>query len=78
MIDGELMQRPWGTHSFQLAPGMHNVKVYFHYLFMSTCGLAQANVVVQPNCVHRIKYEMGILVFLPGTIRDLQPYRFGA
>jgi hypothetical protein len=76
VIDGEVMLRPWGRHSFQLAPGMHNVQVYFHYLFMSTCGMAQTNVVVQPNCVHRLKYEMSIIMFLPGSIRELPPYRF--
>ena len=77
VIDGEVTQRPWGTHSFQLAPGMHNVKIYFHYLFLSTCGMAQTNVVVQPNCVHRLKYEMGIFMFSPGSIREISPpYRF--
>ena len=78
VIDGEVTQRPWGTHSFQLALGMHNVRIYFRYLFMGTCGAAQANVVVQPNCVHRLKYEMGIFMFAAGTIRELPPYRFGA
>ena len=76
VIDGEIMLRPWGRHSFQLTPGMHNVQVYFHYLFMAKCGFTQTNVVVQPNCVHQLKYEMGILMFLPGSIRELPPYRF--
>jgi hypothetical protein len=76
VIDGVETQRPWGIHNFQLEPGMHNVRVYFHYLFMPTCGAAAANVVVQPNCVHRIKYEMGMFMFSPGTIREIPPYRF--
>ncbi len=77
VIDGVATQRPWGKHNFQLEPGMHNVKVFFHYLFMSTCGFNQINVVVQPNCVHRIKYEMGIFMFSPGAIREIAPpYRF--
>lgn len=77
VIDGVPNLRPWGTHNFQLQPGMHNVRIYFHYLFMSTCGDANMNVVVQPNCVHRIKYEMGIFMFSPGTIREVNPpYRF--
>jgi hypothetical protein len=29
------------------------------------------------NCVHRIKYEMGIFMFAAGAIRELPPYRFG-
>ncbi|PYS20746.1 MAG: hypothetical protein DMF72_20030 [Acidobacteria bacterium] len=77
VIDGVANRRPWGKHNFQLEPGMHNVKIFFHYLFMSTCGFNQMNIVVQPNCVHRIKYEMGIFMFSPGTIREVPPpYRF--
>ncbi len=77
VIDGNITLRPWGNHSFQLEPGMHNVRVYFHYLFLPQCGPAAINVVVQPNCVHRIKYEMGIFMFSTGSIREIQPpFRF--
>jgi len=76
LIDGVETRRPRGTHNFQLEPGMHNIRIFFHYLFMPTCGAAAANVVVQPNCVHRIKYEMGMFMFSPGSIRELPPYRF--
>lgn len=76
VIDGVVNKRPWGVHNFAVEPGMHNVRIFFHYLFMSTCGANQINVVVQPNCVHRIKYEMGIFMFSPGSIRELPPLRF--
>lgn len=77
VVDGNVMLRPWGTHSIPLEPGMHNVRIYFHYLFLPQCGPAAINVVVQPNCVHRIKYEMGIFMFSTGSIREIQPpYRF--
>jgi hypothetical protein len=76
VIDGAVVLRPWGTHSFELTPGMHRIQIYFFYLFLPQCGFAQTTVVVQPNCVHRLKYEMGILMFLPGSIRELPPYRF--
>jgi len=75
-IDGNVMLRPWGTHSVQLQPGMHHVRIYFRYFFMERCGLAASNVVVQPNCVHRLRYDMGWLMFLPGSIRELPPFRF--
>jgi len=56
---------------------MHQVRIYFHYLFLPQCGPAAINVVVQPNCVHRIKYEMGIFMFSTGSIREIQPpFRF--
>jgi hypothetical protein len=76
VIDGVQCQRPWGTHSFPLPGGMHNVKIFFRYLFMDTCGANQINVVVQPNCVHRVKYEMPAWMFAQGSIRELPPYRF--
>ena len=77
VIDRMPQRRPWGSHSFPLEPGMHNVKIYFGYLFMSTCGFNQMNVVVQPNCIHRIRYEMGMFMFSAGAIREIAPpYRF--
>ena len=77
VIDGVATQRPWGTHNFQLPPGPHNIRVFFRYLLMSTCGAAAINVMVQPHQVNRVKYEMGMLMFSPGTIRELPPYTFG-
>lgn len=76
VIDGVAHRRKWGTHSFQLEGGMHNVRIYFGYLFMPQCGANAINVVVQPNCIHRIKFEMGLFMFSPGKIRELPPYTF--
>ncbi|MDX6404348.1 MAG: hypothetical protein QOH70_1803 [Blastocatellia bacterium] len=76
VIDGVACKRPWGTHSFQLAGGMHSVRIYFGYLFMSTCGDNSIKVVVQPNCIHRIKFEMPPWMFSKGAIRELPPYVF--
>jgi hypothetical protein len=76
IIDGQAMQRPWGTHNFPMPGGMHNVRIYFRYLLMETCGDASINVVVQPNCVHRVVYEMPPWMFSAGAIRELPPYRF--
>ncbi len=76
VIDGVACQRPWGTHSFQLPGGMHNVRIFFGYLFMSNCGDNSINVVVQPNCIHRIKFEMPPWMFSKGAIRELPPYIF--
>jgi len=77
VIDNVTNLRPWGAHNFVLEPGVHNIKIYFHYLFMSTCGFNQINVNVQPNSVHRIHYEMGMFMFSAGTIREIQPpYQF--
>jgi hypothetical protein len=77
VIDGVPQRHPWGISRIPLDGGMHNIQIYFRYLFMEKCGAAGINVVVQPNCVHRVKYEMGIFMFSPGSLREIfPPYRF--
>ena len=76
IIDGYATQRAWGTHNFPTSGGLHNVRIYFQYLWMKTCGDASIKVVVQPNCVHRIVYEMSPWMLSPGAIRELPPFRF--
>ena len=45
---------------------------------MSTCRKEQflIKVVVQPNCIHRIKFEMPPWMFSKGSLRELPPYIF--
>lgn len=76
VINGHATQRPWGTHNFPTAGGMHHIRIYFQYLLMQYCGDASINVVVQPNCVHRVVFEMPPWMFSAGSIRELPPYRF--
>ena len=76
VIDGVAHRKAWGTHSFPLPGGMHTVQVFFGYLFMPRCGFNQINVVVQPNCVHRITFNMPPWMFASGSIRELPPQRF--
>jgi hypothetical protein len=76
IIDGEMTRRPWGIHTFPLAGGMHQVRIYCPYMLMQTCGDASINVVVQPNCIHRIVFDMPMFMFSSGTIREIPPYRF--
>ena len=77
VIDGVACQRPWGSHSFQLPPGMHNVKIFFRYLLMSECGANSMDVMVESNRVSRITYEMPPWIFSKGSMRELPPYSFG-
>src|ERR1043166_8901187 len=69
-IAGQPMQRAWGMHDFPTSGGMHNVRIYFRYLLMETCGDASINVVVQPNWVHRVVFEMPPWMFSAGAIRS--------
>jgi hypothetical protein len=77
VIDGVACRRPWGTHSFQLPPGVHNVRVFFRYLFLETCGDNSINVMVEPNRVNRIVFEMPAWMFSKGAMREVPPYTFG-
>jgi len=74
VIDGVACQRPWGLHYFPLSPGPHNVRIFFRYLFLDTCGASQINVMVQPGHVSRVNYNMPPFIFAAGSIRELAPY----
>jgi len=77
MIDGQAVRRPWGRHYFPLPPGSHNIKIYFRYLFMDTCGANQIDVTVHPGYVNRVTYTMPPWMLAKGSIRELQPYKPG-
>src|SRR5258706_2796164 len=67
VIDGVAHRRPWGTHSFQLEGGLHTVRIFFGYLFMSNCGDNSINVVVHSHCIHQFKFEMLPSMFPKGS-----------
>lgn len=73
VIDGHPQQRPWGSHFFPTAPGMHHVRIFYRYLFMEHCGDNSISVMVHPGYVARIKFEMPPWAFAKGSIREL-PY----
>ena len=68
VIDGVANRRPWGKHNFQLEPGMHNVKIFFHYLFMSTC----ASLHTIPDCTNISLNFLLICTSHPDPDRQLQ------
>ena len=74
VIDGYPCQRPWGSHYFGLQPGVHNIRIYFRYLFMAYCGANQININVVEGRVSRVVFEMPPMVFSSGNIRELPPY----
>jgi hypothetical protein len=65
-------RRYWGTHFFPLAPGWHNIQVYFRYLFMSRCGANSINVYVQQGRVNRIRYNMPPWMFARGSLKEVR------
>jgi hypothetical protein len=74
VVDGVAYRRPWGKHFFPVAPGWHNVRIFFRYLFMEQCGDNSVNVMVQPGYVSSIKFEMPPWMFSKGSIKELPPY----
>jgi hypothetical protein len=68
-LDGELHRRPWGTHAFTVAPGLHTVEVSYPWLFSPECGRNGVAVRVHPGEVKRVVYRAGVLRFVPGRIR---------
>lgn len=41
-VDGYALPKPWGRHVIPLAPGMHQLRVYYPYMFSAQSGLAVA------------------------------------
>lgn len=68
-IDGEKNSRKWGTHSFEVSPGEHTVKIYFPYMWRSECGANQTTVNVPEGGAVNISYNMPPWMFAKGKIR---------
>jgi hypothetical protein len=77
-IDGATEKRPWGKHRIDMPPGMYGVTVYFPYGLLSRAGVARLQVQVQPGCVTQVTYRAPFVIFLSGSIWQLQPRPEGA
>ena len=67
-IDGKLEKRPWGTFSFPVAPGVHNVEVSYPWLFIRRAGKASVAVSVAEGQTVRVHYKASVVRYMPGTI----------
>ena len=68
-IDGAVHKKSWGTHFFEVAPGRHEVAVYFRYLFMAQCGRNSVSVDVAQGAVTRVRYNMPPWMFAKGSLK---------
>ncbi len=66
-VDGMSYVMPWGEHFFPVAPGAHDVRVSFKYIF-GDMGENGATVQVAPGQVTRVHYRSPFIVFLKGKI----------
>ena len=71
VLDGTAHRKPWGIHSFALAPGRHTMKIFFRYLFMAECGANSIDVIVEEGKMKRIAYSMSPWMFAKGSLKEL-------
>ncbi len=71
VIDGSPHVVKWGTHFFELAPGRHQVEVFFRYLFFSRADNSSIDMDLAEGQVRRLRYRPPWLVFLKGRLREL-------
>ena len=60
-------RRYWGTHTFEVLPGDHSVRVSVPYFGMSF-GPADIPLAVQPGTTIRLRYDPPGLLNQPGTL----------
>jgi hypothetical protein len=67
-VDGSLSKHDWGSYSFSVAPGTHEVAVSYPWLFMSRCGRRKVEVEVGSGESVRVAYRAHFLRYVPGKI----------
>ena len=67
-INGQKHRKPWGLHSFELAPGDYEITVSYPWLLAPECGKASVVVSLAAGEVKRVVYRAGLIRYLPGKI----------
>jgi hypothetical protein len=67
-LNGRKERRPWGTHTFEVAPGDYVVAVSYPWLLSPECGRNSISVAVGPGEVKKVRYCAGLIRYLPGKI----------
>lgn len=65
-IDGESHKRSWGTHSFFVAPGQHEITAYHRWVFFSRAFESRVSVEVVDGVPLRLRWHTGWFVTSPG------------
>jgi len=68
-IDGQVHKKYWGTHFFEVAPGTHEIAVYFRYLFMPRCGMNSISVDVTEGEASRVNFFMPPWMLAKGSLK---------
>jgi hypothetical protein len=79
-VDGQAFTgQPWRTPvRFPVSPGRHSVRIFFPYLFVKECGVADVDFEVPPGSTVPVRYTAPWLVFLAGRTQVGPPRAAGA
>ena len=69
-IDGYPVPKPWGRHVIPLAPGVHRLRVWYPYLFLSQSGMAMAwqGLPIYAGGATIVRYDAPWFSFSSGTL----------
>ena len=67
-IDGNLSKHDWGSYSFELPPGTHEVAVSYPWAFKPKCGRQKVTVELGPGEVVRVTYCARFVRYMRGTM----------
>ena len=69
VIDNQAYRAGWNKpFFFPVPPGVHTIKIFFHYLWMSECGANSAQVNIVPGRVSTVEYFMPPWMYAAGSI----------
>jgi hypothetical protein len=67
-INGRVRQRPWGTYFFPVRPGVHDVEIWFPYMWQQRCGFNSREVEVRAGETARVSFYMWPWMFIPASM----------
>jgi hypothetical protein len=67
-IGAQSHELPWGTSSFRVDPGAHNLRVSHNWIWRGGAGGAETMVAVEAGETVRVRYRPPWLVFLSGKL----------
>ncbi|GAA1949389.1 hypothetical protein [Catenulispora subtropica] len=70
-VDGTPQQGSWGERTISVAPGRHEVKIYFKYITKARCCEAGATVDVGEGQSVAMEYRTPMMMTAPGRLTVL-------
>ena len=61
-INGHAQKQPWGTSTYDLPVGVHNIRVYFNYLF-GPAGVGSTQVEIYNGYNSHLSYRPPVFIF---------------